>query len=75
MKNIIYWKPAVFCAFLSIIALVAQAISVESIWWRPAFFAFLPMCFYFVGSVSMQMHRELHELRRRIFDLEQKKVG
>jgi hypothetical protein len=75
VKNIIYWIPAIFCAFLSFIALLAQCISAESIWWRPAFFAFLPMCFYFVGNVIMQMHRELNELRRRIIELEQKKAS
>jgi hypothetical protein len=73
MKTITHWIPAVFCAFLSLIALVGSVGSSDSGWWRQSFFAFLPMCFFFVGSATTQMHRELRDLRRRLIELEQKR--
>jgi hypothetical protein len=72
------WLPAVFCAFLSIMALffstgiVGKALT-ES--WRPAFFAFLPMCFYFVGANIYGMNREIRELRQKLADMEEKKAN
>ena len=72
MKTITHWIPAAFCAFLSLIALFAFVRSPDAGWWRPAFFAFLPMCFFFVGSATAQMDRELRDLRKRLTDLEQK---
>lgn len=72
MKTITHWIPAAFCAFLSLIALFAFVRSPNFGWWRPVFFAFLPMCFFFVGSATAQMHRELRDLRKRLTDLEQK---
>jgi len=74
-RTITHWIPAVFCAFISLIALFASVRSPDSGWWRPAFFAFLPMCFFFVGSATTQMHRELRELRQRITELEQKRAS
>jgi len=75
MKQISHWIPAAFCAFISLIVLVASFSSSDSGWWRPAFFAFLPMCFFFVGSATTQMHRELFELRQRITELEQQRAS
>ena len=72
MKTIAHWIPAAFCAFISFIALFASVGSPDSGWWRPAFFAFLPMCFFFVGSSTAEMHRELRALRQRLIELEQK---
>ena len=66
MKKIAHWLPAIFCGFLSLIALNASIDAKGSEWWRPAFFSFLPMCFFFVGNVTFQMHRELRELRQRL---------
>jgi hypothetical protein len=74
MKTISHWVPAGFCAFISLIALFAPISSSDSGWWRPAFFAFLPMCFFFVGTVTKQTHRELRELGRRITEMEQKRA-
>jgi hypothetical protein len=31
--------------------------------WQPVFFAFLPMCFIFVGMAAAKMHLELRELQ------------
>jgi hypothetical protein len=66
MKTIAHWLPAAFCAFLSLIALIGSISSPDAGWWRPAYYSFLPMCFVFVGSVTLQMHRELRELRQRL---------
>jgi len=75
MKTITHWIPAAFCAFISFMALFASVVSPDSGWWRPAFFAFLPMCFLFVGSATAQMHRELRSLRQRMIELEQKRTS
>jgi hypothetical protein len=75
MKTSTHWIPVAFCAFISLIALFGSVRSPDSGWWRPAFFAFLPMCFFFVGSATTQMHRELRELRQRLTELEQKKAS
>ena len=75
MKNIAHWIPAIFCAFISLIALAGSVFSTDSGWGRMPFFAFLPMCFFFVGSVTFRMDRELRELRKRLDDLEQQKAS
>jgi hypothetical protein len=69
-QTIGFWLPAVFCAFLSYTAL-----SSSDEGWRPAFFAFLPMCFFFVGNALLQMHREVRALRDRVAELEARKVS
>lgn len=73
MKPISHWTPAVFCAFLCLLALSMQ-IGSDTGAWKPAFYCFLPMCFFFVGSVTSQMHREIRELRRQLAELQQKRV-
>ena len=65
-----HWIAAGFCAFISLIALVASVGNAES--WRPAFFAFLPMCFYFVAIVTTQMQVEIRELRNQLAELQAK---
>ena len=69
-----HWIPAAFCAFISFIALCASVGS-DAGWWRPAFFAFLPMCFFFVGAVTSQMQGEIRELRKQLAELQEKRVG
>mgnify|MGYP001213421574 CR=1 FL=1 len=73
MKPIAHWMPAVFCAFLSLLALSMQIRS-DSGDWKPAFYCFLPMCFFFVGSTTSQMQREIRELRKQLAELQQKRV-
>ena len=68
MKQIITpWIPTAFCAFISAIALFGSIWSLGSndVWWRPAFFAFLPMCFFFVGATLSHMHRDICELEQK----------
>lgn len=69
-----HWIPAAFCAFLSLIALFASSGS-DAGWWRPAFFAFLPMCFFFVGAATSRMQSEIRDLRKQIVELQGKAVG
>lgn len=73
-QKIGFWIPAAFCGFVSLIALFGSA-TLDGRWWQPTFFAFLPMCFFFVGSSMTQMQRELRELRQRLSELEQKKLA
>jgi hypothetical protein len=56
MKAVTHWILATFCAFLSLTALLASVGSPDGGWWRPAFFAFLP----------------LRALRQRLIELDQK---
>lgn len=76
-QKISFWIPAVFCGFLSLMPLFAPLLypGGGDGWWRPAFFAFLPMCFFFVGAALLQMHKEVQSLRERLAQLEQKKSG
>ena len=68
------WIPAAFCAFISFIALFASN-GPDAGWWRPTFFAFLPMCFFFVGAATSQMQREIRELRKQVVELQEKRVA
>jgi len=68
------WIPAIFCAFLSLLALSMQ-IGSDSGAWKPAFFCFLPMCFFFVGAATSQMQREIRELWKQVAELQEKRVG
>jgi hypothetical protein len=72
-QTVRHWIPAAFCAFISLIALFASVGS-DAVW-RPTFFAFLPMCFFFVGAVTSQMQCEIRELRKQLAELQEKRVG
>jgi hypothetical protein len=69
MKPISFWVPATVCAVISLAALVGST-GYGSKWCAPAFYAFLPMCFFFVGSIMFRMHREISRLRHRVGRLE-----
>lgn len=71
-QKIAPWLGFTFCAFLSAIALVGT--STNSNWWQPSFYAFLPMCFFYVGSMLAGMSREIRELRQRLAEVEQAKT-
>lgn len=77
MKNSIHpWIPAAFCAFISLIPLSAPFITLltpfelSDTWWRPAFFAFLPFCFFLAGMVISQMQREIRDLRKQLEEVQ-----
>jgi hypothetical protein len=71
MKAISFWVPTSLCACISMLALYGSVIH-DSKLWRPAFYLFLPLCFFLVGSITYRMHRELSRLRHRVGRLEQK---
>lgn len=74
LQTVGHWTPAAFCAFISFNALSASGSS-DAGWWKPAFFSFLPMCFFFVGSATWQMQKEIRELRKQVTDLQDKQVS
>ena len=53
-----YWIPALFCAFLCVMAIVTSSTIV--------FFSFLPMCFVFAG---ISMFRQIRELKAELAEL------
>ena len=70
-KGLSFWAPVAVCGVISFVSLLGCLHS-HSSWGLAAFFAFLPTCFFYVGSLMMQMHREIVLLRERISDLEEK---
>ncbi len=75
MKKILpHVVPFGFCCILSGIAyfgltiLAGHGISASA--WQPAFFGFLPMCFFFAASNTLRMQKELDELREKVTLLE-----
>ncbi len=69
MKSITFRVPAFvatavcFTAFLGNLA--------DSAWWRPFFFAFLPVAFFLIAGMMSKMYRDQSRLRRRLTHLEQ----
>ncbi len=70
-----HWTPAAFCAFICINALFFAPKDVNVEWWKPVFFSFLPMCFFFVGSATWQMQKEIRDLRKQVTALQNKQVS
>lgn len=64
------WVPAAFCAFLCLFALSMQ-IGSDSWVWKPVFYCFLPMSFFFVGATTSHLRREIRTLRQRLTQFEQ----
>ena len=46
MISFTHWVPAAFCAVLCAMAMSMQ-IGTDNGAWKPAFYSFLPMCFFF----------------------------
>jgi hypothetical protein len=69
------YVPAVFCAFLSLMALAglinATAGSSYGNFGEIPFVTSLPFCFYLVGAITNDSRREIQELRQQIIDLKQ----
>jgi hypothetical protein len=68
-KSITFRVPAFvatavcFAAFMGSLA--------DTNWWRPFFFAFLPVAFFISASMMSKMYRDQSRLRRRMTHLEQ----
>jgi hypothetical protein len=59
-----FWLPFVFAVFLSCAMLWDPKAA------RPAFYSFLPMAFFFVGSAFLALRREVARLETRLKELE-----
>ena len=68
-KTLEVWLPTLFCAFLSLTALILL-IKEQPTFWAISFLAFLPICFLFIGSSMRQMYKEILTLRQQIIELE-----
>jgi hypothetical protein len=73
MKNKLgNWIPVAFCAILSAIC-VATFIGHPTAWVIP-FLCFLPMCFFFMASVTSKLQKEIRDLREHVAKLEGARV-
>jgi hypothetical protein len=75
MQTLGHWAPAAFCAFICLNSLFLAPVTPGVEWWKPMFFSFLPMCFFFVGSATWQMQKEIRELRKQVAALQDKQAG
>ena len=50
--------PCMFCAALCLMAAFSDA-------GKPAFYSFLPMCFFFIGVVIVRQQREIERLTKK----------
>lgn len=64
-----YYVPAAFCAFLCLMVITMQILFNQSAVWVPAFFCFLPMCFFFLGSIFQTMQGQINALKKEITEL------
>ena len=68
------WLPMAFCASLSLICLIAFISSGKDVWVIP-FLCFLPMCFFFMAAVTVNLQREVRDLREQVAKLEGKQIA
>jgi len=65
-----YYVPAAFCGFLCFIVLIVQISMDQSTAWGPAFFCFLPMCFFFLGGgIFHSMQSQIDALKKELSEL------
>ena len=73
MRDKLPWLPAISCAGLSLITVLADLIGRFTTGTAGAgdvvFYCFLPGCFYFVGAFVSQLRYENDELRKQIQEL------
>ena len=71
------WVPMGFCAFLSLITIVAQVWMMAA--YGPAsngamsivFLCNIPMCFFFVGTLTAKLQREVRDLKAQLVVLQE----
>ncbi|MGZ5036972.1 MAG: hypothetical protein ACXWG1_00760 [Usitatibacter sp.] len=73
VERLIPWLPFAFALFLSYS--VTSHLGQDMRSWEPAFYSFLPMCFFFVGAGVQQMAREIRELRGTVAELQAQRTG
>jgi len=54
------WIPFAFCAFLTLLKLTLGSAA------DPAYFSFMPMCFFFVASAQAAAYKRIDELEREL---------
>jgi len=69
------WLPLALCAALAVIALVGEIAQSFITGEFPGggnivFISFLPGCFFFLGSFTAGMQREICELRQQVADMQ-----
>jgi ABC-type transport system involved in cytochrome bd biosynthesis fused ATPase/permease subunit len=64
----------VYCAILSLICVTAFIGSHDKAGLIP-FLCFLPMCFFFVATVTANLQREVRELREQVAKLQERGIG
>jgi len=69
-RTLIHWLPFAFSIYLCYATLWRLSASGAAAW-GPAFYAFLPMCFFFGGVVTFRLEREIRELRGQIARINQ----
>jgi hypothetical protein len=73
-QSISPWTPMRFCIALSVNTVIANlclSLATHANYGGVSivFLCFVPMCFFFVGAVALQMQGEMRELRRQIAEL------
>lgn len=71
MKTKHFWLPTIYCALISLMAIITISIGYENVW-QISFLAFLPTCFALVADVFKRMNKEISELRGQNDELQKK---
>jgi O-antigen ligase len=71
-QSILTWMPAAFCLIL---AVFTSSAATESVRQQSISLCFLATCFALLGSNLSGTRREVRELRKRLAELEAKRVG
>ena len=67
-ETLIAWLPFAFAVGLSF--LVLSSLRQDMKFWEPAFYSFLPMCFFFGAFALHRTMKEVRELREKVAQLE-----
>jgi len=68
-RVLVHWLPFSFAGFLCYSTLW-RLVSTDMKWWEPAFFAFLPMCFFFAGVTTSRLESEVRRLQEEVAKLQ-----
>ena len=69
IKSITFRVPAFVATAVCFTAFMGNL--ADSNWWRPFFFAFLPVSFFLIAGMMSKMYRDQSRMRRRMTHLEQ----
>ena len=75
-KKSLRWGAFGFSVFLSCLPMIGLIVRTvrggSSEWWQPAFYGFLPMCFFFIGTELNASRIEMQKLRDEVEALRSK---